>query len=77
MFQREFALRLLAPPGDELYCRLSVNTQLLAKVLILFFLISNLSTFIALKERSVSHTLLFRFNIYLKLVETTSGLPQR
>lgn len=32
MFQREFALRLLARPGDELYCRLSVNTQLLARV---------------------------------------------
>jgi len=32
MVQREFALRLLAKPGDPLYCRLSVNTQLLAKV---------------------------------------------
>ena len=32
MFQREFALRLLASPGDQLYCRLSANTQLLAKV---------------------------------------------
>jgi 18S rRNA (adenine1779-N6/adenine1780-N6)-dimethyltransferase len=32
MFQREFALRLVARPGDELYCRLSVNVQLLAKV---------------------------------------------
>lgn len=32
MFQREFALRLLAKPGDALYCRLSANTQLLAKV---------------------------------------------
>lgn len=32
MFQREFALRLAAQPGDDLYCRLSVNTQLLAKV---------------------------------------------
>ena len=32
MFQREFALRLVAKPDDELYCRLSVNTQLLAKV---------------------------------------------
>ena len=32
MFQREFALRLVARPGDALYCRLSVNTQLLAKV---------------------------------------------
>lgn len=35
MFQREFAQRLVAKPGDELYCRLSVNTQLLAKVDIL------------------------------------------
>ena len=32
MFQLEFAQRLIARPGDELYCRLSVNTQLLAKV---------------------------------------------
>ena len=32
MFQREFAQRLVATPGDKLYCRLSVNTQLLAKV---------------------------------------------
>jgi 18S rRNA (adenine1779-N6/adenine1780-N6)-dimethyltransferase len=32
MFQEEFALRLSAKPGDALYCRLSVNTQLLAKV---------------------------------------------
>mmetsp|Transcript_7573 Transcript_7573/g.33776 ORF Transcript_7573/g.33776 Transcript_7573/m.33776 type:complete len:97 (-) Transcript_7573:1684-1974(-) len=32
MFQREFAMRLVAKPGDELYCRLSINTQLLAKV---------------------------------------------
>jgi len=32
MFQREFAQRLIAKPGDKLYCRLSVNTQLLAKV---------------------------------------------
>ena len=32
MFQLEFAQRLTALPGSELYCRLSVNTQLLAKV---------------------------------------------
>ena len=32
MFQREFAQRLIAKPGDPLYCRLSVNTQLLARV---------------------------------------------
>ena len=32
MFQREFALRLCARPGDDFYCRLSVNTQLLARV---------------------------------------------
>lgn len=32
MFQREFALRLVAQPGDKLYCRLSINTQLLSKV---------------------------------------------
>jgi 18S rRNA (adenine1779-N6/adenine1780-N6)-dimethyltransferase len=35
MFQEEFALRLCAKPGDNLYCRLSVNTQLLAKVQLL------------------------------------------
>jgi 18S rRNA (adenine1779-N6/adenine1780-N6)-dimethyltransferase len=32
MFQLEFAQRLTAKAGDPLYCRLSVNTQLLAKV---------------------------------------------
>ncbi|XP_040565484.1 dimethyladenosine transferase [Lepeophtheirus salmonis] len=32
MFQREFAQRLIAPPGDKLYCRLSINTQLLSTV---------------------------------------------
>uniref|UniRef100_A0A7N8XZP1 rRNA adenine N(6)-methyltransferase n=1 Tax=Mastacembelus armatus TaxID=205130 RepID=A0A7N8XZP1_9TELE len=32
MFQREFAMRLVATPGDKLYCRLSINTQLLARV---------------------------------------------
>lgn len=32
MFQLEFAQRLIARPGEDLYCRLSVNTQLLAKV---------------------------------------------
>jgi len=32
MFQREFAMRLVAKPGDNLYCRLSINVQLYAKV---------------------------------------------
>lgn len=32
MFQREFALRLIAKPKDSFYCRLSVNVQLLARV---------------------------------------------
>ena len=32
MFQHEFAMRLVARPGDGLYCRLAVNTQLLARV---------------------------------------------
>merc|ERR1719272_2500546 len=32
MFQREFAQRLVAKPGDSLYCRLSVNTQMLSRV---------------------------------------------
>ncbi|KAJ7409524.1 putative dimethyladenosine transferase [Willisornis vidua] len=31
-FFREFALRLVAKPGTKLYCRLSINTQLLARV---------------------------------------------
>jgi len=32
MFQREFAQRLVAKPGDKMYSRLSVTTQLLARV---------------------------------------------
>jgi 18S rRNA (adenine1779-N6/adenine1780-N6)-dimethyltransferase len=32
MFQKEFAQRLMAKPGSDLYCRLSVNVQLLSKV---------------------------------------------
>ncbi|KAK0108375.1 Dimethyladenosine transferase [Cadophora gregata] len=32
MFQREFALRLTARPGDPLYCRLSVNVQFFSKI---------------------------------------------
>lgn len=32
MYQREFALRLCAQPGTELFCRLSLNAQLLGKV---------------------------------------------
>lgn len=32
MYQHEFAMRLVARPGDSLYCRLAVNTQLLARV---------------------------------------------
>lgn len=31
MFQKEFAQRLVAKPGTELFCRLSLNTQLLAR----------------------------------------------
>ena len=31
MFQREFAQRCVAQPGDSLYCRLSVNAQMYAK----------------------------------------------
>lgn len=31
MFQKEFAMRIVAKPGDHLYCRLSSNCQLLAK----------------------------------------------
>ncbi|ESO10214.1 hypothetical protein HELRODRAFT_72990, partial [Helobdella robusta] len=32
MFQQEFAQRLVAKPGDKLYCRLSLNVQLYTKV---------------------------------------------
>ncbi|KAK0597197.1 hypothetical protein LWI29_022817 [Acer saccharum] len=32
MFQKEFAMRLVAQPGDKLYCCLSMNTQLYARV---------------------------------------------
>lgn len=32
MFQREFAMRLVARPGDDFYCRLSVNAQLLSHI---------------------------------------------
>ena len=32
MYQREFAQRLIAQPGNPLFCRLSLNTQLLARV---------------------------------------------
>ena len=32
MLQREFAQRLVARPRDKLYCRLSANVQLLARV---------------------------------------------
>lgn len=32
MFQREFAMRLVAKPATPMYCRLSVNTQLLSRV---------------------------------------------
>ena len=32
MFQHEFAQRLVAKPGDKLYCRLCANVQLLARV---------------------------------------------
>ncbi|KAI0907430.1 dimethyladenosine transferase-like protein [Ustulina deusta] len=32
MFQREFAMRLTARPGDSLYCRLSVNANFWAKI---------------------------------------------
>lgn len=32
MFQREFAMRMVASAGDSLYCRLALNVQLLARV---------------------------------------------
>jgi 18S rRNA (adenine1779-N6/adenine1780-N6)-dimethyltransferase len=32
MYQHEYAMRLVAQPADSLYSRLSVNTQLLARV---------------------------------------------
>ncbi len=32
LIQREFAMRLIAKPNTEFYCRFSVNVQLLSKV---------------------------------------------
>ncbi len=32
MYQHEFAMRLVAKPGDALYCRLAANAQLLARI---------------------------------------------
>lgn len=32
MFQHEFAMRLVAKPGEGLYCRLAANAQLLARI---------------------------------------------
>ncbi|GMH39959.1 hypothetical protein BSKO_07863 [Bryopsis sp. KO-2023] len=32
LLQREFAMRLVAKPGDSCFCRLAVNSQLLARV---------------------------------------------
>lgn len=32
MFQREFAMRLVARPGEDIYCRLSVNAQLMSNI---------------------------------------------
>jgi len=32
MYQREFAMRLVAKPGSNLFCRLSLNAQLLSRV---------------------------------------------
>lgn len=32
MYQHEFAMRLVARPGDSLYCRLAANVQLLSRV---------------------------------------------
>eukprot|EP00197_Chlamydomonas_leiostraca_P015316 CAMPEP_0202861416 /NCGR_PEP_ID=MMETSP1391-20130828/2823_1 /ASSEMBLY_ACC=CAM_ASM_000867 /TAXON_ID=1034604 /ORGANISM="Chlamydomonas leiostraca, Strain SAG 11-49" /LENGTH=303 /DNA_ID=CAMNT_0049540805 /DNA_START=21 /DNA_END=929 /DNA_ORIENTATION=- len=32
MYQHEFAMRLVAKPGDALYCRLAANCQLLSRV---------------------------------------------
>ena len=53
MFQLEFAQRLTARPGDELYCRLSVNTQLLAKV----YIYHNIHTHICIHTRKHDMTL--------------------
>jgi len=32
MYQREFAMRMIAKPGSNLFCRLSLNAQLLSRV---------------------------------------------
>jgi 16S rRNA A1518/A1519 N6-dimethyltransferase RsmA/KsgA/DIM1 with predicted DNA glycosylase/AP lyase activity len=34
MVQREFAMRLIAKPGDPLYCRLSINTQVIIQLML-------------------------------------------
>ena len=62
MFQREFAQRLVAQPGDKLYCRLSINTQLLARVdhlmkVCTHFMLHSLS--VAKKRRTHHNTALF------------------
>jgi 18S rRNA (adenine1779-N6/adenine1780-N6)-dimethyltransferase len=46
MVQLEFAQRLVARPGDKLYCRLSINTQLLSKVNMIMKVRIKLSFFI-------------------------------
>ena len=48
MFQQEFAQRLVAKPADKLYCRLSVNVQLLARVSHLMKVNMMLSLFVCL-----------------------------
>ncbi|KAK6016394.1 ribosomal RNA adenine dimethylase family protein [Ostertagia ostertagi] len=50
MFQKEFADRLVAKPGDKDYCRLSVNVQLLAKNRVLIDFITLRAFFQLLKH---------------------------
>jgi hypothetical protein len=59
MFQKEFAQRLVAQPGDPLFCRLSVNTQLLARVFHL------LKVGISTSLMSVRHGTLCRILLYV------------
>jgi 18S rRNA (adenine1779-N6/adenine1780-N6)-dimethyltransferase len=80
MFQREFAQRLVAKPGDSLYCRLSVNTQLLARVGLVMKVSSSSSTRLPEKELrpwARRAYLPSRRNNFHRWARTTFGLRPR
>ena len=68
MFQQEFAQRLVAKPGDKLYCRLSVNVQLLARV-------SHLMK--VSYHGNIRYWNVVRFCFFFRLVKITSDLLQK